>query len=30
MNGAGNRFAVFDARPEFGGAASFALTECLR
>jgi len=27
MNGAGNRFAVFDARPDFGGNASFVLPD---
>jgi len=27
MNGAGNRFGVFDARPQYGGAADFALSE---
>jgi len=27
MNGAGNRFAVFDARPDFGGEARFSLPD---
>ncbi|MEP1231725.1 MAG: diaminopimelate epimerase, partial [Litorimonas sp.] len=27
MNGAGNRFAVFDARPDFGGHSSFVLSD---
>jgi len=27
MNGAGNRFGVFDARPEYGGAADFTLSD---
>ena len=27
MNGAGNRFAVFDARPDYGGNPRFTLTD---